>query len=126
MITNKRTWLAGLLLAFALAVPGIAQEADGKDNGKREPPLPTAPNLTQAPNPATPAPNQTPAQLQEPAAGRLGEAQIRARLEAQGYSQITGSELKGMDYEVRATKSGQSFRLVVDSTTGQVKSSSPN
>jgi hypothetical protein len=101
------------------------------------------PNQMQAPaagvvqvNPPTAAPIQSPTKNPEearspgapdaqiPAGGRPSEAQIHASLEAQGYTDITPTDVKSTDFQVMAKKDGQTFLLVLDAASGQIKSSS--
>lgn len=85
--------------------------------------------------PGTTAPNegnlgdrgaqQNRAAAPDAAAPKFSEALVRSSLQAQGYDRIDKVELKGANYEVQARKGTQMFKLEVDATTGQVKSTTP-
>jgi hypothetical protein len=52
----------------------------------------------------------------------ISESPVEVALLADGYSQITETASKGTDHEAQAMKDGQLVKIVVDATTGRVKS----
>lgn len=75
--------------------------------------------------PAPVQPNQGANNPVPPAAGVMSEADVRATLQKQGYSQVVGMQLNGSEYAVRAMIGQQGYVVLVDAYTGQVKSSNP-
>lgn len=57
-------------------------------------------------------------------AGQMTEASVKDKLEAQGYSQVSGVKKVGDKYEAKAMKNGKSVQLEIDAATGMVKDKS--
>jgi hypothetical protein len=106
--TEMKTIPIVMAAAFALATPLGAQV--------NTPPGPPGPR----PDPAQTAPRDLPTPSHD-----LNDAELRSALEEQGYTQITRVQRNGMEYAVKAMRNGQSFDLVVDAMTGQIKSAIP-
>lgn len=52
----------------------------------------------------------------------LDEAQIKARLQEEGYTEVSELLLQGPSYEAKAHKDGRRFNLTVDARTGAIRS----
>lgn len=52
----------------------------------------------------------------------MSEADIRARLAEEGYTEVTELVLQGPSYEAKAHKDGRRFNLTVDARTGNIRS----
>jgi hypothetical protein len=114
-------------LQVPLAPPSAAQAPQTANPAPIATPPDMAPNEVPAANQSLlPDAAATPYQAPSLAEGRISEAQIQANLEAQGYTDITPTDVKSTDYQVMAKKNGQMFLLVLDPTTGQITSSNPN
>lgn len=54
-------------------------------------------------------------------ASAMTEAQVQDRLEAQGYTQVSGLKKSGDKFEAKAMKDGKSVNLEIDAKTGMIK-----
>jgi uncharacterized membrane protein YkoI len=66
--------------------------------------------------------SQTPTQVVPQIGPVMSEAEIKARLAEEGYTEITELQLQGPSYEARALKDGRKFNLTVDARTGNIRS----
>ena len=57
-------------------------------------------------------------------ASQMSPADIEAKLEKQGYTQVTGVKKVGDKFEAKAMKNGKSVNVEVDPLTGMVKDKS--
>lgn len=48
--------------------------------------------------------------------------EIKARLQEEGYTEVTDLLLQGPSYEAKAQKDGRKFNLTVDARTGAIRS----
>jgi uncharacterized membrane protein YkoI len=95
--------LAAALAAGLLVTPAVAQVPSGStgtDGGN----------------------SQTPTQVVPQIGPVMSEAEIKARLAEEGYTEITELQLQGPSYEARALKDGRKFNLTVDARTGNIRS----
>jgi uncharacterized membrane protein YkoI len=52
----------------------------------------------------------------------LSEGEIKAKLQEEGYSEVTELQLQGPSYEAKALKDGRKYNLTVDARTGNIRS----
>jgi uncharacterized membrane protein YkoI len=52
----------------------------------------------------------------------LSESEIKAKLQEEGYTEVTELKLQGPSYEAKALKDGRKYNLTVDSRTGNIRS----
>ena len=99
------------VLSLSLATTAMATNPQGKSGTG----TPDQDRVVQA------QPNDSEFQTRDDPGSTVSEAQVRATLQARGYTRIAGPELRGENFEVKAMKEGQRFTVVVDAETGQVK-----
>ena len=91
------------LAAGLLATPAVAQAPSGstETNGSN---------------------SQAPTQVVPQTGPVMSEADIKARLAEEGYTDITELQLQGPSYEAKAQKDGRKYNLTVDARTGNIRS----
>lgn len=52
----------------------------------------------------------------------LSEGEIKAKLQEEGYTEVTELQLQGPSYEAKALKDGRKYNLTVDARTGNIRS----
>lgn len=52
----------------------------------------------------------------------LPESEIKAKLQEEGYTEVTELQLQGPSYEAKALKDGRKYNLTVDARTGNIRS----
>jgi uncharacterized membrane protein YkoI len=52
----------------------------------------------------------------------LSEDEIKAKLQEEGYAEVTELHLQGPSYEAKALKDGRKYNLTVDARTGNIRS----
>jgi uncharacterized membrane protein YkoI len=92
-----------MLAAGLLATPAVAQ-------------APTAPSGASEGN------SQAPTQVVPQIGPVMSEAEIKARLAEEGYTEVTELQLQGPSYEAKALKDGRRYNLTVDARTGNIRS----
>ena len=95
--------LVAMLAAGLLATPAVAQ-------------APTAPSG------ASEGHSQAPTQVVPQTGPVMSEAEIKARLAEEGYTEVTELQLQGPSYEAKALKDGRKYNLTVDARTGNIRS----
>lgn len=65
---------------------------------------------------------QAPGQVVPQTGPVMSEAEIKARLAEEGYTEVTELHLQGPSYEAKALKDGRKFNLTVDARTGNIRS----
>jgi uncharacterized membrane protein YkoI len=96
------------MLVAALAVSVLASAAFGQQQS------PSAP-------PANPANNDSGAVVTRPGPVMSAD-EIKARLQEEGYTDVSDLVLQGPSYEAKAQKDGRRFNLTVDARTGAIRS----
>jgi uncharacterized membrane protein YkoI len=52
----------------------------------------------------------------------LSEGEIKAKLQEEGYTEVSELRLQGPSYEAKAVKDGRKYNLTVDARTGNIRS----
>jgi Peptidase propeptide and YPEB domain len=100
--TMKRALCAVCAVGMVIASGAMAQQAP--PSGASDPARPTG-------TPALPQPGQV-----------LNENEIKAKLQEEGYTEVTELQLQGPSYEAKAHKDGRRYNLTVDARTGNIRS----
>ena len=95
--------LAATLAAGLIVTPAVAQ----------------APAGSSGPSGTT---GQAPTQVVPQTGPVMSEAEIKARLAEEGYTEVTELQLQGPSYEAKALKDGRKYNLTVDARTGNIRS----
>jgi uncharacterized membrane protein YkoI len=77
----------------------------------------------QTPASGAPDTGRSPGTTTLPQTGQvLNEDEIKAKLQEEGYTEVTELQLQGPSYEAKAHKDGRRYNLTVDARTGNIRS----